>query len=123
MTRISQRASSERVATHRSEPATALTAIWLTRRAALSTYTVRLHCPIFQINRISEYRGYSQGQAGDSASMRPIHLAFPNEYGRLQKDSPVAIGPVAARRTTAISDITPFRPGGRGRHGAADGTR
>ena len=56
-----------------------------------------------------------QGQAGDSASIRPIGIAFPNERSRDRKDPGVTIRPVAAPWTTAIYSTTPFRGQGRGR--------
>jgi hypothetical protein len=134
MTRPSQRASSERQTPHRSEPATAPTAIHPTREITLSIPTLRLHCPMFHRKEISEYRGGTratmaslaryerQGQAGDSASSRPIGIAFPNGRSRDRKGPGVAIGPVAAPLTTAIFNTTPFRGQGRGRD-AADRTR
>jgi hypothetical protein len=135
MTRPNQRATSERHAPHRSEPVTVPAAIWLTRQAVLSIPTLRLHCPMFHRKRISEYRGDTattmallaryehRGQAGDGTSMRLIGTSFPNECGGEQKGSPAAINPVAAPGTTALFNITPFRPRGRGRHGTAVRTR
>ena len=82
MTRPSQRASSERHAPRRSEPATALPAIRPTRKIALSIPTLRLHCPMFHRKEISEYRRVA----------RATMASLPG----------VAISPVVAPGTTAI---------------------
>jgi hypothetical protein len=130
MIRPSQRASSKRHAPHRSEPATAPTAIHPTREISLSIPTLRLYCAIFQRKEISEYRRGTratmaslaryerQGQAGDSASSRPIGIAFPNERSRDRKGPGVAIRPVPAPGTTAIFNTTPFCRQERGRDAA-----
>jgi hypothetical protein len=135
MTRPSQRASSERHAPHRSEPATALTAIRPTRQTALSIPTLRPHCPMFHKKGISEYREGTraaiaslvryehQGQGGDTPSSEPIGIAFPNGRSDGRKGPGVAISPVAAPGTTAIFNTTPFRTRGRGQDAASDRTR
>ena len=64
-----------------------------------------------------------QGQAGSSASMRLIGIAFPNQHSGDWKGSGVAISPVAAPGTDAMFYTTPFRARGRGRDAAADRTR
>lgn len=126
MTRPSQRASSERHAPHRSEPAFAPTAIHPTREISLSMPTLRLHCPMFHRKEISEYCRVAratmvslaiyerQGQTGDSASSRPIGIAFPNERSRDRKGPGVAIRPVAAPGTTAIFNTQAFPRAGKG---------
>jgi hypothetical protein len=132
MTRPSQRASSERHAPHRSEPATALTAIRPTRQTALSIPTLRPHCPMFHKKGISEYREGTraaivryehQGQGGETPSSGPIGIAFPNGRSDGRKGPGVAISPVAAPGTTALFNTTPFRTRGRGRDAASDRTR